>query len=136
VPVLEQAMETLRRFSMNAYADFAHAVIAEAEAFAGDPQRALEIARAAGDSADRQRPLLQRAAGVALARLGQAEAARDELLAALASARERHSEYDIAATIDALDALGDADEAIRRERDRILDGLRVVSLPTLTLAHD
>src|ERR1700729_2452228 len=41
LPLIERSMETLRRFSMHAYADFARAVVAEAEAFAGNPQRAI-----------------------------------------------------------------------------------------------
>ncbi len=129
LPMIESSMNALRRFSMHAYADFAEALIAEAEAFAGNPARALEIARAGMDSGDRNRPLLQRAAGVALARLGRPEAAREELAAALGSARERGAEYDFAATIDALDALGGADAEMLRERDQILKALKIVRPP-------
>jgi class 3 adenylate cyclase/tetratricopeptide (TPR) repeat protein len=134
LPMLERAMDTLRRFSLNAYAGFAQVLIAEAEALAGDPERALEIARTEMETADRNRPLLQRAAGIALARLGQSDAARDELDAALRSARDRHAGYDIAATIDALDALGGADAETLRERDQILDALKIVRLPVAALA--
>ena len=130
LPLIERSMDTLRRFSMHAYADFARALVAEAEAFAGDPQRALDIARAEIESADRNRPLLQRVAGIALARLGQPEAAREELNAALRSARDRGAEYDIAATIDALAALDGADAELLRERDRILEALKIVRLPS------
>jgi tetratricopeptide (TPR) repeat protein len=129
LPLIERSMDTLRRFSMHAYADFARAVVAEAEAFAGDPQRALDIARAEIESADRNRPLLQRAAGIALARLGQPDAARDELNSALHSARNRGAEYDVAATIDALAVLDAADVEMLRERDQILRALKIVRLP-------
>lgn len=128
-PMIERAMDTLRRFNMNAYASFARALLAEAEAFAGDAGRALDIARAEMESADRHRPLLQRAAGIALTRLGQANAARDELTAALSCARERGAEYEIAATIDALAALDAADAEMLRERDKTLESLKVVQLP-------
>jgi class 3 adenylate cyclase/tetratricopeptide (TPR) repeat protein len=129
LPLIERSMETLRRFNMHAYADFARALVAEAEAFAGDPQRALDIARAEIGSADRNRPLLERAAGIALARLGQPDAARDELSAALRLARERGADYDVAATIDAFAALGGADAEMLDERDRILEALKIVRLP-------
>ena len=134
LPLLERSMDTLRRFSMHAYADFARALIAEAEAFAGDPRRALDVARAEIESADRNRSLLQRAAGIALARLGQPDAARDELSAALRSARDRGAEYDIAATIDALARLDGADAEMLRERDQILEALKIVRLPVAALA--
>lgn len=135
LPLIAGAMETLRRFSMGAYADFALAVIAEGEAMAGDPQRALEIARAELETADRQRPLLQRAAGIALARLGQSEAAINQLTHALELARVRRAHYDVAATIDTLDALGSADADMLRERGEILDALKVVRLPASALSR-
>jgi class 3 adenylate cyclase/tetratricopeptide (TPR) repeat protein len=135
LPLLERSMDTFRRFSMNAYADFARALIAEAEAFAGDPRRALDVARAEIESADRNRSLLQRAAGIALARLGQPDAARDELSGALRSARDRGAEYDIAATIDALARLDGADAEMLRERDQILEALKIAQLPVPTPAE-
>lgn len=127
-------MTDLRRFGRDGYANFAQALIAEAEAFAGDASRALRIAREELESADRYRPLLQRAAGIALARLGQDDAAADELMHALASARERAFEYDIAATIDALDALGSDDSALMGERNEILGRLKIEQLPTPVLS--
>ncbi len=129
LPILESASEALRAFSMGAYADFAHALIAEGEALGGDPRRGLEIARADLESCDRQRPLLQRAAGIALARLGEADAAQRELAEALDCARERRSGYDVAATIDALALMGCADADLVRERDEIMEALKIVRLP-------
>ena len=128
VSILEDATAQLRRFDLHAYADFAQALVAEAEALAGDAERGLQIAYRELRTAERQRPVLQRAAGIALARLGQTDAARTELLGALASARNSGFEYDIAATIDALGRLNAADAAVLRERDEILDRLKIVRL--------
>jgi class 3 adenylate cyclase/tetratricopeptide (TPR) repeat protein len=133
LPMLEAAMADLRRFRIDWQADFAQALIAEAEAFAGDPQRALEIAREELESGDRHRPLLERVSGIGLARLGREDAAKDELMRALASARERGAEYDIAATIDALDAIGSADLGLLRDRDEIIARLKIEDLRTPVL---
>ena len=128
VTILESAVAQLRRFELHAYADFGQALIGEAEALAGDAERGLEVARHELRTAERQRPVLERAVGIALGRLGQTEAARGELLDALASARGNGFEYDIAATIDALCALCGHDPALLRERDEILDRLQIVRL--------
>jgi class 3 adenylate cyclase/tetratricopeptide (TPR) repeat protein len=133
LPALEAAMRRLRRLGMDGYADFAQALVAEAEALAGDPSRALELAQSALRSADQQRPLLERVAGLALARLGQPEAAERELRRALESARERHAAYDLAVTIDVLGALGSAEPELLAERDRILERLKVERLPAPAL---
>jgi class 3 adenylate cyclase/tetratricopeptide (TPR) repeat protein len=130
VPTLEAAMNELREVRMDAYADFAQALLAEAEGLGGAPERALAVAHEQLKVTDRNAPLLERVAGIALARLGYIEAARAELVAALRSARARGAEYDIAATIDVLHALGAADEEQLRERDEITSRLKVVSLPT------
>jgi tetratricopeptide (TPR) repeat protein len=130
-PMLEAAMTSFRRFKMDAYANFARALVAEAEAFGGDAARALEIAHEELTALDRNQPLLERVAGIALARLGKREAAHNELLTALDSARERASQYDIAATIDVLDALAFADAAQIAERDEILERLRISQMPAL-----
>jgi hypothetical protein len=68
-------------------------------------------------------------AGIALARLGNRDAALTELTQALQSARERASDYDAAATIDVLDALGFADEPLIAQRDEILERLRITRMP-------
>ncbi len=134
VAILESAADQLRRFELHAYADFAFALTAEAEALAGDAERGLRIARRELRTAERQRPVLLRAAGIALARLGQSDAARTELLGAQAAARDSGFEYDVAATIDALDALGSAGPDVLRERDEILDRLKIVRLAAPALA--
>jgi tetratricopeptide (TPR) repeat protein len=133
LPMLERSTRTLRAFNMHAYADFGRGLIAEAEALLGEPRRGLEVARAELEAADRDRPLLQRSAGIALARLGEREAAGRELTGALNDARERGAHYEIAATIDALAALGCADAELLRERDEILDALKIVRLPAPAL---
>jgi tetratricopeptide (TPR) repeat protein len=129
VPMLERSTRALRAFNMHAYADFGRALVAEAEAMLGDPARGLEIARAELEMADRLKPLLVRAAGIALARLGEADAALRELNGSLACARERGAGYEVAATIDALAWLGSADADLVRERDEIMEALKIVRLP-------
>jgi class 3 adenylate cyclase/tetratricopeptide (TPR) repeat protein len=133
VPRLEVAMNELRRFGMDAYAGFAQALVAEAEAVGGDPERGLRLARAQLKARDRNGPLLRRVVGIALARLGRIDEARDELVVALESAREHCAEYDVAATVEVMEALDAADRDLRRERDEILDRLKIVRLPAPVL---
>ncbi len=130
VPKLEAAMNELREFGMDAYADFAQALLAEAEGIGGAPERSLAIAHEQLKVTDRNAPLLERVAGVALARLGYAEAARAELNVALKSARARGAEFDVAATLDVLNALDGADAELLRERDEILSRLKIARLST------
>jgi tetratricopeptide (TPR) repeat protein len=132
--MLEGARSELRRLGIDAYAELAQAWIAEAEAFGGDPVRALELARQALQASDRQRPLLRRVAGIAQARLGQQAVALRELRQSLETARSRNGEYDIAATIDMIDHIGGADPDLLLERDRILERLRIQRLPVPDLA--
>ena len=81
--------------------------------------------------------MLRRIAGIALCRLGRGEGAERELIHALELARETGAEYDIAATIDILDALGGASPGdtqrgrISRRQPSILGCLRSAArLPT------
>ena len=131
--MLDAAMADLRRFGMEAYADLAEAWIAEAEAFGGDPMRAMELASQRLRSDDRERPLLTRMAGIALARLGETKGAMRELGHSLRTARDRGAEYDIAATIDAMAAIDGVEPALLLERDEILGRLRVEQLPAPAL---
>jgi tetratricopeptide (TPR) repeat protein len=131
--LLERSVAELHEFRVDAYTDFGRALIAEVEALEGDPLEALEIARRELQCNDRHRPLLTRVAGVALARSGQKEAAQAELRRSLRVARDRGSEYDIAAAIDALAALSAADAELLADRDQILDQLKVVRLVTPAL---
>ncbi|HUA70810.1 MAG TPA: tetratricopeptide repeat protein, partial [Solirubrobacteraceae bacterium] len=129
LPALERAADELRRLQFDLYADLAQGLLAEAEAFVGDPMRALDIASRELRSNDRLRPLLTRVAAIALARLGEQKGALRELRHSLQVARDRGDEYDIAATIDLLDALGDADRDLSRDRDQILARLKIERLP-------
>jgi class 3 adenylate cyclase/tetratricopeptide (TPR) repeat protein len=129
ISMLAAAEAELRRLGIDAYADFAHTLIAEAEALGGDPFRALEIASQALEANDRERPLLTRMGGIALVRLGQRAAALRELRHSLETARGRNAEYDVAATIDAIDFIGGADRTLLTERDRILERLKITQLP-------
>ena len=133
IALLETAQADLRRLRVDTYADLAQALIAEAEGLSGDPFRALDLASQELQANDRQRPLLTRMAGVALARLGQKEAALRELRHSLSTARERRADYDVAATIDAMDAIAAVDQNMRDERDQIMRRLKIERLPTLAL---
>ncbi len=135
LPMLERSTRTLRAFNMHAYADFGRGLIAEAEALLGDARRGLDLGRAELEGAARERALLQRCVGVALARLGERDAACRELTAALSCARERGAHYEIAATIAALAALDCADAELLSERDGILDALKIVRLPAPALVQ-
>jgi tetratricopeptide (TPR) repeat protein len=128
--LLTAAAADLRRFRLDAYADLAVAFAGEAEAFGGDPERALEIARASLQESDRNVSLLRRVIGIALYRLGDVEEAKLELLAALAAARERGSEYEAATTIHLLDEIGLADDDLRAERHAALERLHIAVLPS------
>ena len=105
VAQLRAATDQLRSFGVDAYAEFGQALIAEAEAFTGDPARALKLAREGMEHADQYRPVFERAYGIALARLGRRDAAEEQLAHALQAARERRAYYEIAASIDVLDAI-------------------------------
>jgi class 3 adenylate cyclase/tetratricopeptide (TPR) repeat protein len=129
VDVLESALSDFRRLRMDGYAELTQALIAEAQAFGGDAFEALEVASRALEVSDRLRPLLTRVAGIALARIGERETSMRELKHSLRTARDRAAEYDIAATIDAIDALGGADPQMLSERDRILEQLKIRQLP-------
>jgi class 3 adenylate cyclase/tetratricopeptide (TPR) repeat protein len=129
LPMLESATEDLRRYRMDGYVGFGRSLIAEAHAFGGDPFDAFELAGRTLQANDRQRPLLSRVGAIALARAGQKDASLRELGHSLRVSRERGAEYEIAATIDALDAVGGADPQMLAERDQILERLKIVRLP-------
>jgi len=127
--LLDAASTDLRRFGMGEYRGLARALIAEAEAFAGDPSRGLAIAEEELEGADEHWPWLYRIAGIALYRLGRSDAARRRLASSVEVARERRAEYDIAATIDVLEALGATRPGDVGERDAILARLKIERLP-------
>ena len=129
LPLLESGMTDLHRFGVGEYKGFARALIAEAEAFAGDASRGLLLAEDELAGADPDVALLHRIAGIALLRLGRTDQAVRRLVDALDCARERGGEYDIAATVDVLAVLGVAQPEDVSERDAILARLRIVRLP-------
>jgi class 3 adenylate cyclase/tetratricopeptide (TPR) repeat protein len=128
--LLRDATEQLRGLGELSYTDFATSLLAEAEAYAGDPRRALEIAERLIDGADRALPLLHRVRAIALARVGDA-AAGDALALALALARERDALYETALGLDLAESLWWPDPRRTRERDVILARLGVRRLPSL-----
>ncbi|MGZ4344931.1 MAG: adenylate/guanylate cyclase domain-containing protein [Solirubrobacteraceae bacterium] len=134
VRTLESAADELRRFGVDAYAAFAQALVAEVHAFTGDAAHALEIAGRELKTTDRHRPLLERVCGIALARLGRVDDAEAQLCSALASARECGTDYDVAATIGALESIGAADEDMLRDRNEIVERLKIQLLPVPALA--
>ena len=101
---LETALGTLRRLGMDGYAEWATLLIAEAEAFVGDPARALEIVGPLHDTTDWYVALVHRIQGVAQGRLGNQRVCVEELQTALAAARERSSDYDVALALNAIEA--------------------------------
>ena len=131
VGTLEEAAAELHKSGADVFAGFARALVAEAHAFTGDAARALEVARRELASSGRHRPLLQRVSGIALARLGRVDEAGEQLRISLASAREAGADYEVAATIDVLDSFGLAGPGMLRDRDEIMERLRIERLPVL-----
>lgn len=136
VPLLSGAREQLRRFRLDAYAGFATLLVAEAEAFGGDPAAAIRILGEellgrpdVGEAEAAARRLL----AVALARQGRLPAAAGELERSLACARAGGLDYDLAAGLDLLERLGQAGFPELREREEILARLRIEALPAPAL---
>jgi class 3 adenylate cyclase/tetratricopeptide (TPR) repeat protein len=132
--LLENARTVLRGSGIGPLADFVQALLAEAEAFGGDPSRALSIIEGLELSGP-HRPLIGRLTGIALARQGKTEASREELTNALVVSRRQGADYDVAATIEALAALGPVEDELVTERDAILARLKIERLPLPAWAH-
>ena len=98
------------------------------------PARALQIARRELDATERHRPLLQRVSGIALARLGRSDEAETQLRSALATARRTGVDYEVAATIEVLDSLGAAEADMLRDRNEIVERLKIERLPVPVLS--
>jgi class 3 adenylate cyclase/tetratricopeptide (TPR) repeat protein len=130
---LEAAAVELRKSGADVFAAFARALVAEAHAFTGDAACALQTAARELESNDRHRPLLERVSGIALARLGRSDEAEQRLRISLADARERHADYEIAATIDVLACLDGAGPDMRRDRDEIMKRLKIERMPVPAL---
>ena len=134
--LLQSAEQELRRLRVDADAELAAVLGAEAEALSGDPRRALKLADALLTEADRSQALLHRARGMALARLGRSAEARVALESAIAAAREHSSEYELALAADLLGRLKPLEPELARERDSILTRLKIEWLPQPQLATD
>jgi class 3 adenylate cyclase/tetratricopeptide (TPR) repeat protein len=126
------AAAELRRLGEMRYQEEIEAVLAEAEAFAGDAPRAIVLAEALLAGSSRE-AWLQRVRGIALSRLGLLGEAMTALNTSLATARERGALYDVAATLDVLQILGAEPEQGSADRDSLLTRLGIVRLPVLEL---
>jgi hypothetical protein len=126
----------LRCAAVRVFAGFARALIAEAHAFTGDAARALQVATRELETGGRHRWLLQRVSGIALARVGRVHEADEQLRIALAGAREAGADYEVAATIEALDSFGVAEQGMLGDRDKIVERLRIERLPVPGLAPE
>jgi tetratricopeptide (TPR) repeat protein len=128
---LEATGEEMRQMGVGVHAELTDALVAEAEAVGGAPDRALAAAARLLGGVNPHVALLRRASGIALARMGERDRARCELEAAAATARERGEDYEVAAALDALAALGPLDTDQRSELETILARLGIVRLPTV-----
>jgi class 3 adenylate cyclase/tetratricopeptide (TPR) repeat protein len=127
--LLADAEDDLRGFQLDGHVEFAANLLVEAEALGGDPARALKMAELLLRSADRYLPLLLRACGFAYERLGQRGDARREFEASIVAARDREADYDVAAGLDALKALGGLDPQRTSELDELLKRFDIVGMP-------
>ena len=132
--LLELAVAELSRMSLAIYVGLAKACVAEAEAFGGDPQRAIAIADELLAAGDRNVALIRRVRAIALAQLGRTSDAVEALEASVAAAAEAGSDYDLAAGLDLLVALG-ARPSGATERDEIITRLRIERLPAPALGQ-
>ena len=130
--LLAAALADMERFGVDFYAELAHALIVEAEALGGDPSRALALADEQFAAGSDEISLLTRVRGIALARLGDLDGAAAALELAVAGARERGEDFDVALGLDALARIGRGRAPELAERDEILARLGVMALPPIT----
>jgi class 3 adenylate cyclase/tetratricopeptide (TPR) repeat protein len=130
--LLRSAVADMERFRVEFYAELARSLIAEGEALGGDAERALAIAEQQLASGSSYVSLLRRVRGLALIRLGEGEAAAHaELRPALAAARERGEDYDVALALAALASVDAATADELAERDEIFERLGVIAAAAL-----
>jgi predicted ATPase len=132
LPLLQQAAADLERMRLRYYVGLANACVAEAEALGGSAERALELADQLLATGDRNLALIRRVRAIALARLGRTAAAAQDLELSIAASADHGTDYDVAAALDLLDALGVLVNGID-ERDRIMSKLRIEALPRVDL---
>jgi tetratricopeptide (TPR) repeat protein len=135
--LLADARARFRALRVMGDVDWVEALLAEAEAFAGKADQALtraDLLLAGLGDAGRLGALLHRVRAFAFAQLDDLAAAEDALEASLAHARAQAEQYEVAVTLDALNALGavtgrpEPSERVG-ERDAILARLDVERLP-------
>lgn len=136
IALIEVAAADLRRLGLDPYADLGDAMVAEAEAIAGDAERAVGIADQLLEAAGSNVSLLRRARGIALARLGDSVAAIQNLELAATTARGSGEQYELALVLDALESIDGHDDDRQTERDAILRRLDVRHLPGLPASDD
>ena len=134
--LLAEATARFRELGIEDDAAWVDALMAEALAFDHRSDEALELAERVlidRDGDGRVGPLLHRVRGYALTQRGQLEDALHALTTALNHARAQQLDYDVAAAIDALEAvdrlLGRRSFVAPVKRDELLERLRVVELP-------
>jgi tetratricopeptide (TPR) repeat protein len=127
--LLEEGRTGFQRLRVLPDAALAEAYIAEALAFAGRAAAALPAADRALRDATRQTPLLHRVRGFALSQLGDAEGAAHAFYVSLSEAEERSNAYELAVTLDALEAFGLAPPDSAARRAALLGQLGVEALP-------
>jgi tetratricopeptide (TPR) repeat protein len=132
LPLLQQAAADLERMRLRYYVGLANACVGEAEALGGSAERALELADQLLATGDRNLALIRRVRAIALARLGRTAAAAQDLELSIAASADHGTDYDVAAALDLLDALGVLVNG-SDERDRIMSKLRIESLPRVDL---
>lgn len=126
--LLERATNELRRMNLAIYVGLARGCLAEAEAFGGDPARAVTIADELIAAGGGNTALPRRTRAIALARGGCKALAVEALEQSVAAATTAGSDYDLAAGLDLLDALGAAGSRTG-QRDAIVTRLRIERLP-------
>ena len=132
VSLLEETATQMRQVGVGFYAELASALVAEAEAVAGDPQHGLETAEGLLESGSRHVALLHRAGGICLGRLGRDRESKRELELAVAAARERAEDYELALALDAMATFGWLEPEWAAERDAIAARLGIVRMPAIT----
>jgi hypothetical protein len=133
--LLRDALARFRTLRVSPDAFWVEALIPEVYVFDGRAEDALAESLRLIDvlGGGKLAPLVQRVRGCALAQLGQADAAAQAFEVSLMEAEERGDDFEIALTLDALEALahrhGTVDHDRRRRRDAILVRMDIARLP-------
>jgi class 3 adenylate cyclase/tetratricopeptide (TPR) repeat protein len=131
--MLDDALALSQELHVDAYRTLIEALRAEAFAFGRRAEQALELASSLLDRVPgRTTPLLHRVQGFSLAQLGDLRGAEHALEESLAQARALKIEYEVAATLHALETLtvgnGGSDPRRAHERDALFARLDVIAV--------